>query len=115
MVARRKDASAALPEAGDALAVGGAEPVAWVHGEEPEFVEPAFIQTAQYGIVTFGIGFAIAGGNFVEEMLLVVLERCEVFAQQGKTIDVPIVFGLGNRGLQQNADWSRHKDTVPQM
>src|ERR1051325_3886054 len=84
MIARREDAAASLPEARDATAIHLAQPVACVHGEEPELVEVGRIETAQHAVVTLGVCLAVARRDLAERMSLVVCERREMLAEQAE-------------------------------
>src|SRR5829696_9925158 len=60
MVARGEDATAALSKAGDALTVGHGQPVAGVHGEEPQLVEVRRVEPAQNLVVAGRVRHAVA-------------------------------------------------------
>ena len=95
------------------MAVGYGQPVAGVHGEEPQLVEARRVESAQNLVVAFGVRLAVARGDFAEGARLLVPERIQVPAQQRKPVYVPVVFNRGDGRLQQDANGSLHAITVP--
>ena len=86
-------------KARDAFAVRFRQTIAGIDRKQPEFVEICFVQLAQQRIVAGRIGLAIACADLIERRALFVSERTQVFAQQRKPVDVPIVFNRGNSRL----------------
>ena len=99
MIARREYTAAAFVKPRDAFAISFSQPVAGIDREKPELVEVCLVKRAQDWIVACGIRFAIARGDLIERGSLFMSDRAQVFAQQRKPVDVPIVFNGGNSGL----------------
>ena len=102
MIARREYATTAFMKARDAFAVGFGQTVANVNREYPQFVEVRVVERAQDRIVAGGVRFAIARRNFVKRRSLFISERAQVFAQERKPVDVPIVSDCRNGRLQED-------------
>src|SRR5262245_28904483 len=99
MIAYRQDSTAALSEPSDAFAVGCGKTVARIGGKEPQFIEGFAVQPAQDWVVTGGIFFPITRGHVDKRLGAGVFERVEMFTQERKSIDRPIVFSRRNSGL----------------
>src|SRR6267142_3325550 len=108
MIARRKDSSAALSKTGDTLTVFRRKPLAGINCEEPQFIEVPMIQLTQDCIVAGGSNFPITRCHLDQPIAICVGERAEIFAQQRKTFNRPIVVSLRNSGLQENSNWLSH-------
>lgn len=94
MIARCQYPTASLMEARDAFAVCLAQTIAGINRKQPELINIRLVENTQHVIVAFRIRFAIARRDFV------ITERGEMITQQRKSIDVPVVFDVWNRGLQ---------------
>ena len=99
MIARREYAAATFMKPRDAFAIGFGQTVAGIDREKPELVEVCFVERAQDRIVAYGIRFAIARGDLIKRRSLFIGDRAQVFAQQRKPVDVPIVFNRGDGRL----------------
>ena len=94
MIARCQYPTASLMKARNAFTVSPAQTIAGINRKQPEFIDVALVKNTQDLIVALSVCFAIARSDFVTT------KRSEMIAQQRKSIDVPIVFDVRNRGLQ---------------
>ena len=105
MIARRQDPAASLMEARNALTVCPAQPVARIDSEEPELVDVRCVENTQYIVIAVSICFTIARRDFVTR-------RTKMIAQQRESIDVPVVFDVGNGRLQQDVNRISHVEIL---
>jgi hypothetical protein len=64
VIARRENPAATLSEAGDSLAVTGAQPVASIKRKKPEFIEVTRIKATQDGVVAFAVLCSVSDHDF---------------------------------------------------
>src|SRR5262245_37154698 len=104
MIARRKNSTAALSKPSDAFTISGGKTVTGISCEEPQFMKLFKAQPAQDGIVTIAIFLPITRRYVHKRIAVGVPERVEIFAQEGKAFDGPIVLRERNSRLQQNSN-----------
>lgn len=108
MVTRGEKSAASLTETRDPFAVTDCHSIAGIDGEEPEFVEVSRVEHAQHEVVTFGVCFSIARGDFINRIPNFIPDRREMVAQQREPFDAPVVFSVWNRRLQKDVNRIAH-------
>ena len=81
MIARRQQTSASLVKACDASTVICGQPIANLYGEQPELIEVAGVERAEYDVVALRVRLAIACRYLVNSIAVLVLDRCEMVGQ----------------------------------
>src|SRR5437773_7326866 len=108
MIARRKDSSAALAKPSDTLAVFYGKTITGINCEEPQLINVLMIQLTQEDIVACSIFLPITRHHLDRPVTICTAQRAEIFAQQRKALNCPIVFNVRNRGLQENSNGLTH-------
>ena len=91
MITRCENSSTSLAKARNALTICGTQAITIIDGEKPKLIEIGCVEHAQRDIVACFVGFSIARSD-LECIATSIFERGEMFAKQGKSVDVPIVF-----------------------
>src|SRR5687768_10443177 len=102
MISRRQQTSASLVKPRDSTTVRSGQPVASLNSEEPELMKVAGIERAQYGVVALRVRLPITRRHLINPGATLIFYGLEIFGQQRKPVDRPIVFDRRNRRLQQD-------------
>jgi hypothetical protein len=95
MIASQQDSAASLTKPSDAFAVFLGKAVAEIDGKEPQFIAILNVQLTQDWIVAGSIWLPISHPH-VDPISIGVLNRAEMFAQQQKAVNRPVIFAVRN-------------------